>query len=603
VAGLNAQQESEVTFISGVTAQGTVAAQSFWTWSNNSPPTYNSYSEESKFGPTQAGTGASLTVAFATASNWTTTEKAAFQAVMDLWAAETNVKFTVTDNVATADVQIARSTTGGATGGNYSTEVAVGSSQLGHALSGEIDIDTSVGGFGPIGSGFNVAGGYPWQTMEHEMGHVLGLGHGGAYNEGTTTDSPQYTAYDNTAYAIMSYNAAPDFSSDFNWGVSGGYYRGPVTPMMLDITAAQRLYGAPVGGPLSGGQVFGFNSNIQTDIKQFFDFTVNAKPVVTLYDSGVNNTLDLSGFTVGSTVDLHQGAFSSVAGLTGNIGIAFNTRIDTLVGGSAGDKITGNDDGDILQGGGSNDTIQGGAGNDHIYGNLFSSTQGATDGADVIDTGAGSNYVNGNGGNDTITASSGSNRLFGGQGNDTIHVTGHGINHLNGNLGDDILIVDGGTNEIHGGQGNDTIQPTAGSNASFGDLGNDVIWVGAGLDTMSGGPGNDLFVLSGPTNTNAAAWDEIVDFTHGTDKLHMDAGAGLPTVLHAANGFSDEASAAAYAQGLFGGATGEAAALQVGNDTYLFYTIGSGTDAVVKLDGITASQIDQSDFVTGTTHL
>ena len=602
MAGLNTDQDAEVTFISGVTAQGTVAAKSFWTWNDNEPATYSTgYSYEAKFGSSRAGTGATISVAYDTASNWTTTEKAAFQAMMDLWSAEANVKFTVVTNPNAAEVDIVRATDGSATGGNSSNGASIGSSQLGNAIGGEIDIDTSVAGFGPIGAALTVDGGYPWQTIEHEMGHVLGLGHGGAYDNGVTTDTPQYTQYDSTAYSIMSYNDARDVDSSFNWGTSGGYYRSPVTPMMLDIEAVQRLYGAPVGGPLSGGQVFGFNTNIQGDIAQFFDFTVNTKPVVTLYDSGTHNTLDLSGYSIGSTVNLNPGTFSSVAGLTNNIAIAFDTRIDTLIGGAAGDKATGNSDGDVLMGGGGADTLTGGANNDHIYGNLVSSTQGATDGSDVINTGGGSDYVNGNAGNDTITATSGSNRLYGGQGDDTIHVTGQGNNHLNGNLGDDTLIVDGGNNQIHGGQGNDTIHPTAGNNLSLGEVGNDVIWVGSGLDTMTGGSDSDLFVLSGNPNTNRALWDEITDFTHGTDKLQM--GTSLPTVLHAASSFSDEASAATYAQTALGTATNEAAALQVGNDTYLFYTIGSGSDAVVKLDGVTASLIGQSDFVTGTTHL
>jgi len=603
VAIVSADQESEVSFISGVTAQGTIAAKSFWTWADNNPATYNSTSTEGKWGETRAGTPGVLTVAFNPASNWTDTEKAAFTASMHLWSAEANVTFNLVSNAATADLTITRSGDGGAQGG-YSVDTGdIGSSQLGRFVSGSLTIDTSVGGFGPIGSAFSVAGGYPWQTILHELGHVIGLGHAGAYNEGTTTASAQLTPYDNTAYSLMSYNEAPHYSSSFVWGNSGGYARSPVTPMMLDILAADRIYGAPVGGPLSGGQTFGFHTNIAGDIAQFFDFSVNAKPVITLFDTGLNNTLDLSGFTIGSTVDLHPGTFSSVAGLIGNVGIALGTRIDTLIGGSASDTVTGNDDGDVLMGGGGTDTISGGAGNDHIYGNLRSSTQGATDGADAIDTGGGSNYVNGNAGDDTITAGGGSNRLYGGQGNDVIHVTGNGTNHLNGNLGDDTLIVDGGTNDIHGGQGNDTIQATGGNNQSFGELGNDVIWGGSGIDRMTGGSGSDLFVLNGTPNSDRAAWDEIVDFTDGVDKLHMDANGGLPLVLHTASSFNDEASAAAYAQAAFGNSTGEAAALQVGNDTYLFYTIGAGTDAVVRLDGINAGQIDQSDFVTGTSHL
>ena len=56
----------------------------------------------------------------------------------------------------------------------------------------------------------------------------------------------------------------------------------PTTPMMLDILAAQRLYGPPTSGPLaSGGQVFGFNSNITSD-RRYFDFTVNTHPVITI---------------------------------------------------------------------------------------------------------------------------------------------------------------------------------------------------------------------------------------------------------------------------------------------------------------------------------
>ena len=604
MASISADQESEISFISGVTAQGTIAAKSFWTWADNNPATYNNTSYEAKWGATSAGTPGALTFAFNPDSSWTDSEKAAFTASMHLWSAETNISFNQISDVATADLVIARTSDGKAEGGiTYLDTGDIGSSRLGSAINASITVDTSKAGFGPIGSSFAVAGGYPWQTILHELGHVIGLGHAGAYNAGTIKVSPQLTSYDNTAYSLMSYNEAPTFSSAFSWGTSGGYARSPVTPMMLDILAADRLYGTPTSGPLSGGQIFGFHTNIAGDIAQFFDFSVNTRPVITLFDTGLNNSLDLSGFSSASTVDLHQGTFSSVAGLTGNIGIAFGTRIDTLIADGASDTITGNDDGNVLMGGGSGDAITGGAGNDHIYGNLLSSTQGAADGADVINAGGGSNYVNGNAGDDTITASTGSNRLYGGQGNDTIHVSGHGINHLNGNLGDDTLTVDGGSNDLHGGQGNDTIQANGGNNQSFGELGNDVFWGGSGIDRMTGGAGSDLFVLSGTQNSDHATWDEIVDFADGLDKLHMEANGGLPFVIHAETSFDDEAGAAAFAQITFGNATGEAAALQVGSDTYLFYTVSAGTDAVVKLDGIDAGLIDESDFVLGTTHL
>jgi len=610
VAGWNADQETEITFISGVAAPETIAATSFWTWNRDDPPTYShDLSYEAKWGASRAGTGGSLTVAFDSASAWTSTEQAAFTAAMHLWSAEANITFAVVSPGQGADVLITRTSDGAAQGGIGDLYPGdIGSTQLGEAVDGSVTIDTSQDGFGPIGVAFTVAGGYPWETIEHELGHVLGLGHAGAYDTGTTATSNQLTQYDNTAYSIMSYNDAQDYGSAFDWGTSGGYLRSAVTPMMLDIAAIDRIYGLPVGGPLSGGQTFGFHTNIAGDIAQFFDFTINTRPVITLFDTGLNNRLDLSGFATASMVDLHQGAFSSVAGLSNNVAIAFGTHIDIAIGGSGSDNFTANDDGDVLMGGGSADKLNGGSGNDHIYGNMVSTTQGAVDGADMIDTGGGSNYVNGNAGNDVITASMGTNRLYGGQGNDTIHVTGHGTNHLNGNLGDDLIIVDGGNNELHGGQGNDTLRPTAGNNLSMGELGNDVIWGGSGFDVMIGGGGNDLFALSGPANGNPSSWDEISDFVDGADKFHMDTqGGGLPVVIHAAQAFGDEASAAAYAQSAFMGASNsEAAALQVGSDTYLFYTIsaiGSPFDAVVKLDSVDAGLVDQGDFSTATTHL
>lgn len=609
MASINSEQGQELTFLTGVTPEGRIAAQSFWTWNDDQPATYSStLSYEAKWGASEAATGGTLEIGFAAASNWSTSEIAAFTAAMHLWSAEANIHFDIVDE-ASAEVLISRTTDGKAEGGiTYLDTGDIGSTRLGIAMKGSITIDTSVGGFGPIGASFSTAGGYPWSTILHELGHVIGLGHGGAYDNGTTATSPMYTAYDSTAWTLMSYNDGPDVSSQYVWGASGGYARAPTTPMPLDILAAERIYGLPTSTPLSGGQVFGFNTNIQGDIAQFFDFTLNSRPVVTLFDTGRGNSLDLSGYSLPSTVDLHDGAFSSVSGLKNNLAIAYGTRIDTGIGGSGSDALIANDNGDMLMGGTGSDTLTGGTGNDHIYGNMATSVQGTTDGGDVIDAGEGSNYVNGNAGNDVISAGWGTNRLYGGAGDDQITIRGGGIGHLNGNLGDDLLIVSGGSNEMHGGQGNDQIMPTGGDNHSFGEQGNDVISGGSGIDVMTGGPGADLFVLSGPANTQLSNWDEITDFTDGLDKLHIEANAsGSFTLLHADQNFTDQAMAAAYAQSAFYGTTGvEAAALQVGTDTYLFYTtptLAAPNDEVVKIDQMSAGSIDMGDFVTGTSHL
>jgi hypothetical protein len=73
-----------------------------------------------------------------------------------------------------------------------STTTTVNSSSLGQFLNTGtfIAIDTSVAGFGPIGAPFSTGGGYPWQTLVHEEGHLIGLGHDGPYNGNVVPATP-----------------------------------------------------------------------------------------------------------------------------------------------------------------------------------------------------------------------------------------------------------------------------------------------------------------------------------------------------------------------------------------------------------------------------
>jgi serralysin len=137
--------------------------------------------------------------------------------------------------------------------------------------------------------------------------------------------------------------------------------------MMLDILAAQRLYGPATSGPLAGdNHIFGFNSNIAGPIKPYFDFTQNTQPVITIWALGVHNTLDLSGWSTPSIINLEPGSFSSGNGFTNNIGIAFNTVIEKAIGGGGNDTINGNAYDNILVGGPGNDLITGGPGADRF---------------------------------------------------------------------------------------------------------------------------------------------------------------------------------------------------------------------------------------------
>lgn len=373
--------DAQVTFVSGITSAAKVASTTFWTWRGNNPATFSGVSDSMKWGSTTLSTqgtaGGNVTYWFDTASNWTAAERTALISGLGLWSSVANITFSMASSAASANFQFLRGQDGSAyEAAPNSTSVAVGSSTDGSVGSGAyISIDTSTAGFGPIGASLSLYGGYPYQTLVHEIGHLLGLGHGGAYNGNVTSSTQQFSAYDSRLWTLMSYIDPWDTSAKYyssysvtgtDWGISpDGYRYEPITPMILDILAAQRIYGVATSGPLaSGGQVFGFHSNIGGTIGQYFDFTIDTHPVVTIWDGGLNNTLDLSGFSAPSTISLEQGTFSSANGATNNIGIAAGTVIETAIGGSGNDAITGNSSNNVIDGGQGADRMTGGVGND-----------------------------------------------------------------------------------------------------------------------------------------------------------------------------------------------------------------------------------------------
>ncbi|MDX2275217.1 MAG: M10 family metallopeptidase C-terminal domain-containing protein [Hyphomonadaceae bacterium] len=82
--------------------------------------------------------------------------------------------------------------------------------------------------------------------------------------------------------------------------------------------------------------------------------------------------------------------------------------------------------------------------------------------------------------------------------------------------------------------GNDTMRGNGGADLLVGDGGADTLIGGGGRDTLVGGTGADKFVLN---TAGAGNRDTIADFTHGTDKIHLEnsvfAGLGVAGVLTA----------------------------------------------------------------------
>ena len=213
-------------------------------------------------------------------------------------------------------------------------------------------------------------GSYGFQTLVHELGHAMGLNHMGDYDGAGAFTPSSYQ--DSVVLSIMSYfgPSAPLRSSEVasaDWRGSDSRDYGPQTPMLNDVMVIQQMYGASTD-TRTGDTIYGFGSNINGMAASIYDFVVNRHPILTIYDSGGNDTLNLSGWTSRSDVHLESGVFSSANDMTNNLVIAYSAVIENAVGGAGNDALTGNAVGNRLDGGAGNDVISGLGGDDTLIG-------------------------------------------------------------------------------------------------------------------------------------------------------------------------------------------------------------------------------------------
>ena len=250
-----------------------------------------------------------------------------------------------------------------------------------------------------------------FQTLLHEIGHALGLNH--------PFDEPVLMPVnlDVTNYTLMSYTHPSDKpdTADIQegawwypyWADSGDYVLSS-TPMVYDIAALQHLYGPA-------------DYNVGDTVYSYDPLVPFAEAI---WDTGGVDTLNFAGFSTDLDIFLGGDRYSTIPfeianpsdptvtrkwTMEDNLGLAFGSEIENIIGGSGSDFIKGN----------------------------------------ALD-----NSLKGNAGGDLFFFSEGHDEVFGGEGNDELMIGGtytdnYGGTHTSEFTGSDLQVAIGNDDEVY----------------------------------------------------------------------------------------------------------------------------------------------------------
>jgi Ca2+-binding RTX toxin-like protein len=311
--------------------------------------------------------------------------------------------------------------------------------------------------------------------------------------------------------------------------------------ILISDSSAHTLTGRGGGDTLmsgGGGDIFAYEAISDTTVAAYdtiTDFahgvdTLRLTPLITsatkltLVSDGAHKYLyiDQNGDGTADGLILSQGLGLEISDITTGVAdfgftLYGSGNGDTLTGGSGDDVIAGFDGADTLRGGGGVDLLYGGAGADtFVYGTGDSTTShwdlvsDFTTGQDKLDISAAD-------GGHVVIARFGSSSF--------VYFGDSSAVQVNGDITVDDLVVSGavtgvtifgsvGTETLRGGAGQDVLVAGAGATTLIGAGGADILYGGASADT---------FLYTSIAHSNFSAFDLIVDFDYGHDKVDISA--------------------------------------------------------------------------------
>ena len=390
-------------------------------------------------------------------------------------------------------------------------------------------------------------GTWGYATMMHEIGHTMGLKHG--HQDYTFSDlssyfgtAPRYGTQsltpdrDGQAWSLMTYTPAPFTNSNF----AGEKINQPQTYMQYDLAALQYLYGANYSTN-SGDSVYTFS---QATGEMFINGAGQGVPsgnkiFLTVWDGGGNDTIDVSNYSNGVTVDLRPGEFSTFDQAQLANSLAYQGLTALAPGNIAMSLLYDNDTRSLIE------NVKGGAGNDVLVGNTANN---------ILDGGTGSDAV-----------------IF-------TNITGVSVT-MNDTGADVVVTHDGETDTL---RNIENIGGTVGNDTLIGNSQNNILSGGAGgADTLSGGAGDDRLIGGGFTTTTTVSAPSQPDITK-PQTVNNDS---IATAVATAGFYDVDANVNITSSASIPHATVNAAAAGGSLEYYRVDVTVAGSQAIFDIDG------------------